>query len=94
MFFSAEQQLTGVQGTMPSSQIASPEPQRAVVESGVNIAIFSSKGYGEVPLQFGELTIDYRGRTTRDQPGSLGRDECCQGMVLHDDADLSFLKTR
>ena len=87
VFFGVERHIVGVQGTM-CNRIASSEPQWVVAKSEVNNeVIFSFIGYGEVSLQFGELTTDSRGSTSRDQPGSqVGRDECCQGIVLHDRA--------
>ena len=94
VFLGVERQIVGVQGTM-CNRIASSEPQWVVAKSEVNNeVIFSFIGYGEVSLQFGELTTDSRGSTSRDQPGrQVGRDECCQGIVLHDRADQAFMKT-
>ena len=94
VFFGVERQIVGVQGTM-CNRIASSEPQWVVAKSEVNNeVIFSFIGYGEVSLQFGELTTDSRGSTSRDQPGrQVGRDECCQGIVLHDRAGQALMKT-
>ena len=87
VFFGVERHIVGVQGTM-CNRIASSEPQWVVAKSEVNNeVILSFIGYGAVSLQFGELTTDSRGSTSRDQPGrQVGRDECCQGIVLHDRA--------
>ena len=72
----------------------SPRAIRAMVESGVNSnVIFSFIGYGPI-RSIGELTTCYRGSTTRDQPAwQVGRDECSQGIILHDDADQAFMTT-